>query len=472
MCIKVRFLAFILGFFSLFAAHGQLVESIQLDTTGQKIITDFIIEGNKLTKERIILREVTLALGDTLYWSNLQAGMEQSKNNVMNLRLFNFVEIEPIQIDNKRVIVLITVQERWYIYPVPIFEIAQTNFNTWWETKELRWLNYGMAVSHSNFRGLNQDLSLTLRFGYTKKYSASWSIPNLNKKQTLGLHFSAGYFENNEIVYNTENNERSFYNNPDDKARQYFQYKAGLSYRENIYLRHYFEVSYFDARVNDTIPLLQPDYFTGGGADSKFLRASYSIRYDTRDYRRYPLKGLLLYGTLTQDGLGIVNREGLGLFSTFVGYRHHHKIADRWYVAHNIEGKVNWDDPPYYLLRGLGYSDFVRGYEFYVIDGTSYGVLQSNLKFEILEPKSVNIPFVPSEKFSKTFVALYANFFFDAGYVDGDQFAPNNSLVNEYLYSIGVGLDLVTYYDKVVRVEGSINALGDQAIFVHFKQAF
>jgi hypothetical protein len=141
LCIKVRFLAFILGFFSLFAAHGQLIESIQLDTTGQKIITDFIIEGNKLTKERIILREVTLALGDTLYWSNLQAGMEQSKNNVMNLRLFNFVEIEPIQIDNKRVIVLITVQERWYIYPVPIFEIAQTNFNTWWETKELRWLN-------------------------------------------------------------------------------------------------------------------------------------------------------------------------------------------------------------------------------------------------------------------------------------------------------------------------------------------
>jgi outer membrane protein assembly factor BamA len=469
---KLRVFFSLLGFFLLFASKAQLVESIRLDTTGQKVITDFIFEGNKLTKERIIMREVTLNVGDTLYWSNLQAGIEQSQNNVMNLRLFNFVEMEPIQVDNEHIIILISVQERWYIYPVPIFEIAQTNFNTWWETKELRWLNYGLSVSHSNFRGLNQDLSLTLRFGYTKKYSASWSIPNLNKKQTLGLYLSAGYFENNEIVYNTENNERLFYNNSEDKARQYFQYKAGLSYREDIYLRHYFEVSYFDARVNDTIPIVQPDYFTGGGNTSQFLRASYSIQYDTRDYRRYPLKGMMLFGTVSQDGLGLVNKEGLGLFTTFGGYRQHYKMANRWYLAHNLEGKVNWDEPPYYLLRGLGYGNFVRGYEFYVVDGTAYGLFQSNVKFEILKPKSITIPFVPSEKFSKTFVALYANLFFDAGYVEGDRFSATNSLVNEYLYSVGAGLDLVTYYDKVVRVEGSINALGEAAVYVHFKQVF
>jgi len=468
---KIRILFFLLTLFS-GGVYGQLVEEIELDTIGKKVISDFIIEGNKLTKERIILREVTLEKGDTLFWSNLVAGMEQSRNNVMNLRLFNFVEIEPIQIDNQNVIVLITVQERWYIYPVPILEIAQTNFNTWWETKELRWLNYGVSVSHNNFRGLNQDLSLTLRFGYTKKFSASWSIPNLNRKQTLGLYLSAGYFENDQIVYNTMDNERLFYRNSDDKARQYMQYKVGLSYREDIFLRHYFEVSYFDARVNDTIPVLQPDYFTGGTSRSRFLRASYSISYDTRDYRRYPLKGILVYGNFTQDGLGIVNREGMGVFTTQLGYRHHFKLGDRWYSGHNVEGKINWDTPPYYLLQGLGYSDVVRGYELFVVDGTRYGLFQNNLKFEILKPKSITIPFVPSEKFSKTFVALYANLFFDLGYVEGENFRANNSLVNEYLYSGGIGLDLVTYYDKVVRVEGSLNALGQTAIYVEFKQVF
>lgn len=471
----MRFLILALTFFTVCSsvrAQPTPTEEIALDTLGKKVVVDFLIEGNKLTKERIVLREVTLSLGDTLLWSNLKAGMEQSQQNVMNLGLFNFVEVEPIQINNTDLIILITVQERWYIYPVPILEIAQTNFNTWWESKQLRWLNYGMSVKHFNFRGRNEKLELTARFGYTKRFSASYSIPNLNKKQTLGISMGAGFYENEQIVFNTENNERLFYRNPEDKARSYYRYKVGLSYRENIFLRHYFEVSYFDAQVRDSVVSLQPDYFAGNVSRSRFLRVSYNINYDTRDYKRYPLNGVLLYGLFQQDGLGLVNKQGLAVFTTKAGYKHHHQLAERWYIAHSIEGKVNWETPPYYLTSGLGYSDFVRGYEFYVIDGTHWGLFKSHLKYEILKPKSIKIPFVPSEKFSKTFIALYGNLFFDAGYVTGGDFARNNSLVNSYLYSAGVGLDVVTYYDKVMRIEGSVNALGETAINFHFTQSF
>jgi outer membrane protein assembly factor BamA len=451
---------------------AQQVTQIPLDTLGKKVVTDVIIEGNKKTRERIILRELTISIGDSLFWSNLQAGMRQSENNIMNLGLFNFVEIEPIQVNNQEVILLIDVQERWYIYPSPILQIAQTNFNTWWETKELRWLNYGFRLDHNNFRGRNERLSLTLRFGYTKRFSASYTIPNLNKKQTLGLHLSAGFFENNEIVYNTANNERLFYRNDEDKARQYYQYKVGLSYRENIFLRHYFEISYLDASVQDTVLILQPNYFEGGVSRSRFLRATYLLNYDTRDYRRYPLKGLRLQGVFQQDGLGLVNEEGLALFTTSVEYSHHFKLGKRTYWAHSLTGKANLDRAPYYLTQGLGYSRFVRGYEFYVIDGFRRALLRSNFKVEVIKPTSVQIPFVPTDKFSRTFFAVYANLFFDAGYVDGSEFQPRNSLVNEYLYSFGAGVDVVTYYDKVMRIEASLNGLGETHIFFHFKQAF
>jgi len=454
-------------------ANGQVeVENIQLDTLGKKVVSDIIIEGNKVTKARIILRESTLQLGDSLYWGNLKAGMIQTQRNVMNLELFNFVEVEPIQINNTEVIILISVQERWYIYPVPILEIAQTNFNTWWETKEIRWLNYGVSLKHFNFRGLNQKIALTARFGYTKQFSGAYTIPNLNKKQTLGLYLSAGYYENDQIVYNTLNNERTFYRNDEEKARKLYQYKVGLSYREDIFLSHYFEISYLDAFVRDSVITLQPDYFITPETRMQFLRASYVVNYDRRDYKRYPLNGYMLYGLLQQDGLGLVNRDGLGVFTSVLGYSHHYKLRDRLYAAYSMRGKVNWTDPPYYLTRGLGYSHFVRGYELNVIDGTSYGLLRSQVKYEILKPKSIQLPFVPTEKFSRTFVALYGNIFFDAGYVDGPEFSQRNSYVNKYIYSIGVGLDLVTYYDKVMRVEGSINAEGRAAIYVHFKQAF
>lgn len=448
------------------------VSTLELDTLGKKVITDFILEGNKVTKERIILRELTLSLGDSLYWGNIQAGMDQTQRNVMNLGLFNFVKVEPIQITNTEIIVLITVQERWYLYPVPILEIAQTNFNTWWQTKEIRWLNYGVSLKHFNFRGLNQKISFTARFGYTKQFSGSFSIPNLNKKQTLGLFLGAGYYENDQIAYNTSNNEREFYTNSENKARKLYQYKVGLSYRENIFLSHYFEMSYFDAFVQDSVITLQPDYFVKSKSRMQFLRAIYIIKYDTRDYKQYPLKGFSVYSLFQQDGLGVVNRDGLGVFTTVLEYNHHYKLMDRFYAAYGLRGKVNWNDPPYYLTRALGYGSFVRGYELFVIDGTSYGLVKTQLKYEILKPKSIDLPFVPSDKFSKTFVALYGNVFFDLGYVDGDVFKQNNSFVNKYIYTIGAGIDLVTYYDKVMRIEGSINAEGNSAIYFHFKQAF
>ncbi len=468
--------ALFIFFSSLFlclSASGQQVESLQLDTIGKKYILDITIEGNDKTKDRVILREVSLQLGDSLYWSNILAGVEQTRNNVQNLNLFNFVEVTPLQIGNDQVIVLISVQERWYIYPIPILELAQTNFNTWWETKELRWLNYGLVLEHKNFRGLNQRVSLTARFGYTKKFSASWAIPNLNKKQTLSLYLAGGYYENDEIVYNTLDNKREFYRVFDEgKAREYSKFEVGLGYREDIFLRHYVQLGYFNAHVQDTVVTLQPDYFTGNVSRSQFLRASYLISYDTRDYKEYALNGLLLSATLQQDGLGMVNKEGLNLFTTYLTFRHHLKLSDRFYFGYAGTGKTNWSTPPYYLTQALGYSKNLRGYEYYVIDGTGYGLFQSNLKFALVKRKNFKLPAIKAQEFGRAHIAIYANWFVDGGFVWGEDFEQRNSLVNEYLYSTGLGLDFVTYYDRVFRVEGAINALGETGLFIHFKQAF
>ncbi len=452
-------------------ASAQEVTPLRIDSNEVVTIADVLFEGNAKTRERIISRELTFKGGDQLFISNLVAAVEQSKNNIMNLALFNFVETDVLVVGDNVVIVLFTVQERYYIYPAPILQIAETNFNTWWKNKELRWLNYGVSLKHDNFRGLNHRLSMVARFGYTKRFSAQYSWPNLNRRQTLGLEMAAGYFENNELVWNTFDNQRLFYNNPEDKARRWWEYRVGLSYRENIFTVHRFNLSMQQVTVNDTVPILNFNYLRGGLSNTRFMRASYVITHDTRDYHRYPLKGMLLYALFQQDGFGFEGNNGLNLFTTQVSYRHHHKLADRWFVAHAFTGKVNWSEPPYYLVNALGYNHEVRGYELFVIDGSRFGLVQTNLKYQVLKPKTFSIPYVPSQ-FSETFVSLYANLFFDAGYVHGPLYADANSLVNEYLYSVGLGLDLVTYYDKVVRVEGSLNALGRAAVFVEFKQAF
>jgi len=39
------------------------------------------------------------------------------------------------------------------------------------------------------------------------------------------------------------------------------------------------------------------------------------------------------------------------------------------------------------------------------------------------------------------------------------------------LRSIGIGFDLVTYYDKVLRLEYTVNHFGQGGFFVHFESS-
>ena len=45
---------------------------------------------------------------------------------------------------------------------------------------------------------------------------------------------------------------------------------------------------------------------------------------------------------------------------------------------------------------------------------------------------------------------------------------PTSFLDNKFIYGTGMGLDFVTYYDKVLRLEYGINDMGETGLFIHF----
>jgi len=104
--------------------------------------------------------------------------------------------------------------------------------------------------------------------------------------------------------------------------------------------------------------------------------------------------------------------------------------------------------------------------EYYVSHGDSYLLSKSNLKYEIIKQTKLDLHFIPTDKFSKAHYAFYMNIFFDAGYISSS-YNLNNYTLNEFLYSGGIGIDLVTYYDKVLRIEYSLNKFGEHGIFFH-----
>ena len=128
-----------------------------------KFIKEILIIGNKKTKSNIILRELTFCKNERI--KNLDSVIVKCKENLMNTGLFNFVEINYICEDSTSTLIYIKVTERWYLWPMPIFEIADRNLSEWAQKKDISRTNYGFYLRQENFRGRDQILQVQFIYG-------------------------------------------------------------------------------------------------------------------------------------------------------------------------------------------------------------------------------------------------------------------------------------------------------------------
>jgi len=141
-------------------------------------------------------------------------------------------------------------------------------------------------------------------------------------------------------------------------------------------------------------------------------------RRDKRNYKPYPTTGYLLIADATKFGLGILNKETMDVAKIEATAKYFHKISKRFFTAESVKGKISTvKNQPYYVQRGLGFSDYVRGYEYYVIDGQQYFLTKSNIKYALVNPVKRTIDFLNIKQFNRLYFAVYLNVFADAGYV-------------------------------------------------------
>jgi hypothetical protein len=128
---------------------------------------------------------------------------------------------------------------------------------------------------------------------------------------------------------------------------------------------------------------------------------------------------------------------------------------------------------PYYFREGLGFNTYLRGFEYYLIDGNSYFLSINNLKYALIRNVNHTIKWIPWEQFNKIHFSLYIGAFFDFAFSQG-RFYENdeNTLVNKLLFSGGLSVDFVSYYDQVLRLEFTLNSLGDPGIYLHVEMPF
>jgi hypothetical protein len=175
---------------------------------------------------------------------------------------------------------------------------------------------------------------------------------------------------------------------------------------------------------------------------------------------------------LEKTGLGLFDNQAVNLFSTRTSFSQFYLITNRFSGANSIILKKSFENrQPYYFKEGLGYHDFLRGFEYYVIEGEDYYLSKNTFKFELLPQRISNLKFIPLRKFRKIHYAIYLTTHFDIGiaHEKDEEVLLNNDLSNKLLYSTGVGIDIATYYDRVFRFEYSLNSLNEAGFFIHFK---
>lgn len=466
-------LIFLLLYFWCSASSAQVQNPI--DSTESKYVTidNIFIIGNKKTKASIILRELSVKKGMLIYYPDLMKHLDTDQNKIYNTRLFNTVKVNTLDLSTDRVDIVIQVDERWYTYPIPVFKLADRNLNDWLRNQggDFSRVNYGIKFTQFNLRGRNEKLRLSAQFGFTNNYYISYKIPYIDRSQKNGLEIRVGYRENKSTPYITEEHKQVFLTSEDIQFKETY---SVITYtrRSQFYDFHDVTLEYNNSNISDTMNILNPRYFSNRETQQQYLALKYKFTKDKRDVAAYPLKGYRIQIELSKIGLGIYNE--LDIVDFRATHDRYLEIGEKMYFSIYTKAVVSSpDNQSYRLFPSLGrQQDFVRGYELYLIEGSSYALNKLSFKRVLFKGVKQMNP-LKVKQFKSLPYALYLKTYFDMGFVDNfNEYEQNDRLTNRLIYGAGVGLDFVTFYDFVIRTEYSINDEKEHGFFFHFRKGF
>ena len=428
------------------------------------------ITGNRITRLHIILRETTFKIGDKLLRSELKQKLYETRNLIYNTGLFVDDSVFINQEDKGTVAIEITVKERWYFFPLPYFILVDRNFNQWWvqEKGSLSRVNYGVKISENNLTGRNDKLTVWLIDGYNRQVSLRYSLPYINRSLTQGINIGFTYSSQHDLNYATsDQNKQLFVELQNEYARVFKRVDLSYTYRPNIKIRHLFRIAYNNESIADSIQQLNPLYYPNQQKQISYVDFNYNFRYTNADYNAYPTKGFIGEAFLYKRGLDrATNLWQAGIHEIFASH-----LTRTSFFQLEAAATIKSPFANYFINQALfGYGYYtLRGMEYYVVDGKS-GALGKLTLYKELFSYIYKTPF-RTKTHDKIPFRVYLKAYTDAGYCY-NPFVSNNYFNNKLMHTWGIGLDIVSIYDLVIRFEYSFNQLGDNGLYLHGSSGF
>jgi outer membrane protein assembly factor BamA len=444
------------------------------DTVGRylQINRTFVI-GNRLTRDNIILRELSLKSGDIIYSLEMGTILEKDQRKIFNLHLFNSVNIRQLELESGKVDLVVEVDERWYTFPIPVFQLSDRNFNEWWQNynHDFERVTYGLKLYQHNVRGRNETLLFTGLFGFQKQFKVTYRIPYIDKKQKQGLILDLDFSETKNVAYRTFDHKLEFLQ-LEKRVRNTRGIGLTYTFRNSFYRQHLLKYEYRDTEIADTLLKVNPAYLGSETTRQRYDAISYEFISDNRDVVAYPLHGYHLILHAQQNG--VTKSDELNKTEGWASYAHFFDLKNNFFLSNFTFAYLSTPETlPYYNYGVMGYNKlFVRGYEIYVIEGPRYVLNKTTFKKKLFS-QTYRWEKWPIEQFRHVPLAIYFKTYADIGYVENyPLYKLNSRLSDKFLAGAGAGFDLVTGYDIVLRFEYTFTAENRSGFFFHIKKEF
>lgn len=428
--------AFFIVFFIVFSVQNYaLVNSFRNSFQDSSAIrVDSIkISGNKVTDKYVILRELTFKVGD---YVNSEI-LSYNKERIYSLGIFSNVTVFPTNTGEGSVI-HISVNESWYIYPIPFANIKD---NDW------KKLSYGLDLFLLNFNGMNDRIRLHAAFGYDPNYLVSYSNPYFIKEEDIFLKTNLSYVK----ARNKSNIAKKLYGGDFDQEISGGEISVGK--RLGLFHMVFVNIGY---KVIDS-----PVYIYGVSASDEridhLLSFGAGYSFDTRDLVQFPRNGIFLQSSFTFNGAGI-NNINYKVYTLDI--RKYQRIVDDLSVKARFETRFTFGDlVPYYDYSFLGFDERVRGYFYKEREGNNRYLFSTEINYPLIKDFMLNLDFLPllPDELLSYRVAVYAELFADAGLTRMKDQALN---IKNFDSGYGAGLTFLILPYSVFRIEYAINDTG------------
>jgi outer membrane protein assembly factor BamA len=409
------------------------------------VVEGIVISGTNITNDEVILREMSLKKGDLFTLDKYQKDIQR----IYNLRLFTKVDIIPIPVSPKRIMLNVDVQERWYIFPFPEWGMDEGQWSKIWIGARLKW---------DNFRGRNESIALFFRVLYNPAVSLAYNVPWIGKDLHLFTSVRGGYSKTQNqslLALGRPNGSRTFTRN--EPNFYYNQYSADLLFGK-YFSRNFSlfgELGYNYLRVSDYAEgrTVSPE-----GVD-KYMTFGPGIEFDSRDVREYSTRGFFLRANYLRYGYAdkTINFGRFDLDTrSFIPVC----LSDDYYVT--IASKVHTSLAmgsviPIYQHQYLGFGDnYIRGWNGFGYEGDNEFAFYNELRIPILQPRYISASKIPVvnkipviNKFQLKH-GLYFTVLYDAGAVwnKGDRIYDI-----KFLRGTGIGLNFILPFGYVFTME-------------------